>query len=278
MNADSGPVLPCRRRRRFKRPSFPFSRGLQQPGRPEAPAGNVKVTSGGLYAPDRGLPVAVIPQPNGLLCLRADPASGIERPGRSNTVRGSSAPAVGNGAAAMAVASQRRHSRPPSLRSRAARARSTEISKENPSHMGRGLYRMVPNPALCWSEAATRSVGKFFAGAEDQAGNADPATQPTATDLGANPVCLGPRDVPTWMAPAEHLDRVAPANPGRRARGRSHCGAGRRLEGALTSLRRRCRSPGRGRSGSRGLCDWGGCRLDGPPLPASRASARRAAR
>ena len=50
---------------------------------------------------------------------------------------------------------------------------------------------MVPNPALCWSEAVTRSVGKFFAGAEDQAGNADPATQPTATDLGANPVCLG---------------------------------------------------------------------------------------
>ena len=167
---------------------------------------------------------------------------------------------------------------PPTFAAFTGRSRPLDRNQQNPSHMGRGLYRMVPNPALCWSEAATRSIGKFFAGAEDQAGNADLATQPTATDLGANPVCLGPRDVPTWMAPAEHLDRVAPANPGRRARGRSHCGAGRRLEGALTSLRRRCRSPGRGRSGSRGLCDWGGCRLDGPPLPASRASARRAAR
>ena len=34
------------------------------------------------------------PWPSGLLCLRADPASGIERAGRSNRVRWSSAPAV----------------------------------------------------------------------------------------------------------------------------------------------------------------------------------------
>ena len=56
-------------------PEFPFFLGaFSKPGRPEAPAGNVKVTGGGLYAPGRGLParglpvIVLRPWPSGLLC------------------------------------------------------------------------------------------------------------------------------------------------------------------------------------------------------------------